>query len=552
MNLPYEQISNWIVEDNEIWQMDFMDCRRLYTYINDRGIKVWENDITKLWQIGWIRADLIISEQDFDIEGINLIGESNDHKYFSDLRQLGIPQDNIEKIISSLSDLPKGVEIFFHPFKYYVFYHIQRILGSNISPFQMFYQSHYHKMVDSRINQFNKFVASNQLSELINKWNDLTTLAVISEPCYFAYIFENIKMPPHITEAQQMENIEKYKEKLNHLYQQLPKEEIISCLQDLCWNAEMIEPNKQIQTLLRFMNGRKRLEIKGKLGGARSLKTMAEMIRRMTEYSFGVTLPEEDDMGFAPYLPGIKKEFFGHDRIFDYNTARREFVREMDLDHSARLRWYVEGPTEYYALNPISSLPEIEVINLAGVVYQKQGKGVAFRDNLIQNDRSHVFSVILIDGDNKDNVRAVQQAAKDDVFCGLFQISQPDFEFYNFTIDELEEIIWGLVDKQERTDAYRKILNEAIRGENNASDIIDAAKRSIPSLYQLHKGKEWGEKLREYALNRPNKGETEVIRPFIELVNNVLTSFKTNYVINRENYYIDPSNGHLRKRKSTS
>ena len=95
-------------------------------------------------------------------------------------------------------------------------------------------------------------------------------------------------MPPHITEAQQMENIEKYKEKLNHLYQQLPKEEIISCLQDLCWNAEMIEPNKQIQTLLRFMNGRKRLEIKGKLGGAILLKTMAEMIRRMTEYSFGV------------------------------------------------------------------------------------------------------------------------------------------------------------------------------------------------------------------------------------------------------------------------
>ena len=113
-------------------------------------------------------------------------------------------------------------------------------------------------------------------------------------------------------------------------------------------------------------------------------------------------------------------------------------MRQYELHYGLRLRFYVEGATEWAALQHFFQTigaNYIEVINLRGEVAQKGGKGVAFRENLRSDVAMHVFSMVLIDGDRDDFVRAVKRAAKDDEICGCFFISQQDFEFANFDRD---------------------------------------------------------------------------------------------------------------------
>ena len=68
---------------------------------------------------------------------------------------------------------------------------------------------------------------------------------------------------------------------------------------------------------------------------------------------------------------------------------------------------------------------------------------------------------ISIDGDRSDNVRIVRKAAEEDDICGRFFISEPDFEFQNFTLDELEEILWKVCEDRGAPDSIRKNLHIA-------------------------------------------------------------------------------------------
>src|SRR5258708_9670391 len=139
----------------------------------------------------------------------------------------------------------------------------------------------------------------------------------------------------------------------------------------------------------------------------------------------------------------------------------------------------------------------IEVINLGGAVAQKRGKGVAFRENLRSDIDMHVFSMILIDGDRaKDFVSAVKKAAKDDEICGCFYISSQDFEFANFELTELEEILWTWAPKEDKentlTEEDRLTLHEAIKDVKNAEELINKARRALPQLNNLSKVDRWG------------------------------------------------------------
>ena len=65
----------------------------------------------------------------------------------------------------------------------------------------------------------------------------------------------------------------------------------------MCREAEALEPNKEVHLILRLTERKYRLEkVKGVLGGATYLLTMAEMIRRSAETVFGTELPEEAEI----------------------------------------------------------------------------------------------------------------------------------------------------------------------------------------------------------------------------------------------------------------
>jgi hypothetical protein len=88
----------------------------------------------------------------------------------------------------------------------------------------------------------------------------------------------------------------------------------------LCLNAEMLDRNKDVHTLLRLTRGDKRLsQIRGHLVGAMVLLTMAETIRRAAEKAFNTKLKEEDELGFGVLLPGVKESLYGTERPLNGN-----------------------------------------------------------------------------------------------------------------------------------------------------------------------------------------------------------------------------------------
>ena len=82
---------------------------------------------------------------------------------------------------------------------------------------------------------------------------------------------------------------------------------------------------------------------------------MAETLRRFSESTFGRELPEEDELGFG-MMRKVKAENYGSNRLLDGERGvANAFVRRFGLDYGVRVRWYVEGYTEWGALGAYSA-----------------------------------------------------------------------------------------------------------------------------------------------------------------------------------------------------
>ncbi|PKO08029.1 MAG: hypothetical protein CVU40_17445 [Chloroflexi bacterium HGW-Chloroflexi-2] len=546
------QLSQLIYENQDIWQFNFEEPRNLSSFFRDLNVNFSEDQIIHFWQIGWVRADLVHGNFTSELEGFDILDLLEDEgSLYSDNRILGSTQIQLEEPVKKFVEKMPNVVPYFHPFKYFVFWDIQRIIQFRVHPYQMMIPTRYHYILDQEIKIFYNWIQSESAKTRINYINDITSLAIATEPCFYTEIFNNLKYSPRISAEEQWTNINTYKTHLKEYYLQIGIEPIKEMTRTLCISAEMLEHNKNIHSLLRFMNGRQRLKIKGNLGGSILLKSMSEIIRRMAEWTFDTQLPEEDEMGFGVWMKDAKEIFYGTKRLFDSQDLKpkRQFIRQMELDTEIRIRFYVEGPTEYTAFTHLLDFwQQIEIIDLAGQFIQGKKKGLAFRDNLVTDDRQGVFSIIILDGDRDDNIRIVKKAAENDIFCGSFYISQPDFEYYNFSINELTEIVWDIVDSIDKTEQNYKLLQEALKETTCSEELFKAAKKTIPSICNITKGKEWGEKLAEYAAKRPRKDGDGKERPFIEACNTAIRSINIDYQFNRRDYWVDPETGKLVKR----
>jgi hypothetical protein len=307
----------------------------------------------------------------------------------------------------------------------------------------------------------------------------------------------------------------------------------------------MLDPNKDVHTLLRLTQGERRLKhIKGDLGGSVCLLIMAEVIRRASEYSFETQLREEDELGFGVIPLGVKEEIYGSERPLDADdNVKNQFIRSLGLDYSPKLRWYVEGETEYYAIESIvGNIRSIELVNLRGQVIEKRNKGVAFRENLRLDHKMHRFSFISIDGDRLDFVRAVRKSAGKDEFCGMFFVASPDFEFQNFSRNELEQIIADLAEEMEVLDFDVDHLRDVVRDSANAKDLLSTIRTDFPKLSQVGKGSGWGIRLMSYAWEHPYISNGKK-RQIIQAVESALRSINADYLASNKKYRVDPTTG---------
>lgn len=553
-------LGTWIAKHQHLWQMDFLNAEEIAKYAYDRGIASSTDHVRRLWQLGLLRADVVAHDPKTShalprtltrANGFYFLGRWSDGRYlYADARVWQPWTKSWYRQIDKLPSIPADIQPLFHPFRYYVLFHLDRAMGLNATSLRTLMPAKdYHWLIDRRTLHTNHWSISPETAQVFKKWNHTVALAVLIEPSLYERVIGVMRWPIQISEETFYQHRATHWPRVVASYQRfLTIERIKEIHQDLCLATQMLDRNRDVHTLLCLGQDKKRLKIEGRLGGALLLRTMAEMIRRAAEEIFETQLPEEDERGFGWMPQDTKKTVYGSNRLLDGAwEAKDEFARQFGLRYGHHLRWYVEGETELHALTHIFKKlgkRDITIVNLHGHVAERAQKGVAFRESLRADIDARRYSLISIDGDRSDFARAVNKAIQDDQICGGVYISRPDLELANFSRSELEAIVWQLAQDHGAPSEEFSTFEEGIRGWRGINELLERARRSLPSQAQaLVKGVQWGQYLIEYAWQHPKWTggkihEDEDERQIIRAIFAAIRASQTNYTVSRRDFRV--------------
>lgn len=548
-------VAKWEIERPFIRQINLLSAQGLNSLTRDRGVGLSpfnEEDVEHLWQMGGLRADLIVSKRRLDIEGLVFTEQNEEGEYlYADVRECVNKAEGLGGVFADLGSMPKGAYLMFHPFRYYVLYRIEKELAPRISSFHILRSATgCQKVVESFIASFSEKDAEEHFRAQVRRWNEIVSLAVAVEPFTYSKVFGFYKVPaPSLKNEQEFyAALRKQYEDCKEVLLNIGLDEVKEVLSELCSEAAELEPNNDIRRLIRLTKRYRMDRVKGRLGGSVYLLTMAEMIRRAAERVFETELPEEDEMGdgIGSETADYKEYFYGSRRLLDSHEAISRFIQDLNLDYTVRLRWYVEGDTELNALkSELSSDESIEIINLRGDIVAGKGKGLSFRENLLNDIRRFVYSFVSLDEDVDHNKRVLLKAVEGREMFGMFFISKPDFEFENFNSDELAAILWDIALEQgappEEKEHFLKLTSTA----ENGKQLFENAKKALPNLQRLDKGKNWGERLLNFAkenryLQRDGQKRT---RPIIRAIIEARRTVGCDYYRSKEGGRVDKDTG---------
>jgi len=281
MNIAPQSLSNWLKEYDYIWQMDLLTPSGLSSFAGDRGIRSYSSDIIKnFWQCGILKADLIRSNIEIQLDGINFVGENaGGQRLYADDRLLQFPH-GLSDIINKLPPLTKDTRLLFHPFRYLVLMYIDTVLCHDLSPIQQIMSSSaVHRTLDRWQKEFNEWTSSEEFLSSLRYHEEVAALCIATEPCTYRFLFSKYRRSVHIDDETFETKNQEYRDKLFNHYQNIGIEPIEDARHRLCLAAERLDANKQVHNILRLTTGETRIrKIKDRLGGAMFLLTMAEML----------------------------------------------------------------------------------------------------------------------------------------------------------------------------------------------------------------------------------------------------------------------------------
>jgi hypothetical protein len=515
-----------------------------------------KEDIENLWQLGFLNADIVYSYKEINIEGIIFAGKKDDIFLYLDERELPVKASGYSNAISNLERIHSEIVPMFHPFRCYVLYKIYNSLKfCNFSSIQILLRSEgFNELITWYINRFNDWSSKKEIPLLFKYWNYVTSLAVISEPGVHRIIFNKVTWDISDNYKSILDRLKKIREKVVKLFQTIGEVHIEYYRDEICTDAEIIDSNKYLHLIIRLMKSDGREKLKGHISSAILFLAMAECLRRTLELAFQKEYPEEDECGFGEVFRDAKLLLQGSTRVLDGNrVVANQFLRRFGLDYGIRINIYVEGTTEFEALNSeFSTNSSVLIINLRGKFKEKQGKGVSFRESLRNDIKSKIFSLILLDGDVSENYRAVRKAAELDEICGMFFVSKPDFEFQNFKIDELTEIAFQLAVKKGLKDYSFDELKKNTGKVKSAKEFFKILHGISPFFLSITKGGNWGKELVKYAIKNPNGKEfgDENDRLINYVIRIIYNGFNVSYEVTRQKYKVDPESGKLIERNA--
>jgi hypothetical protein len=469
-----------------------------------RNLRIWSRDLKALRQ-NWLLGESAFISFARD-RGLNLAGVVK-----------GEPGEFHHRGWLS-ADGRLGKDLLFHPFRLHV---LERALavGDHITPARA------------------------------REWNSTAELAILLEPVYWPAITGHLKFQRGEKDHNAL--LASYRRKTLKLVRGLDPDVWKKTHEALRIDAAWLDPNRELYVLLRLSLWAPREALRGRISGAVWLRHMAEVIRRGFEEAHGVYWPEEDQ-AFGRWLPGGRLRLFGSERPYDDPLRSKAFVAyQFGLFTGSALRWYVEGETEYYAILHILEQPSrlgVELVNLRGEIgSDKRNAARKLEDQLREDLALRRFSVISFDRDLKPNVRAIRRQIEQGHVVGLIDANDPDFEFANFSLDELVEIA-ALMDERHglKGDKVRKADWQGVASGRAFADRYSSVseKRASP------KGRDWGEALAAYALAHPVNPRTGAERPFLRLVSAAFWAWHSNYEFQKEHVVFDPQTFETRRRHS--
>jgi hypothetical protein len=511
----------------------------------------FKQDLQLLWKLGLLRADLIKSSRKIRLVGLKPIGLSWDGQYeYSDERYIRNRKGGLINISEKQYTVPSWVTLMFHPYRIYILSEMESFLGIKIHPLQAVVgMKYFQKTSKRRIEQIQHITCKPKFYKLVERLNNITALSIASEPWVYANTFGAMHLPADADQDTQRRRIEDHWADLKTCYVEIGQQELDSCCEDICFAAFQKDPNRQLHTTIRLTRPQKQHRLMGRLGACIRLLEIAEVLRRGTEDALSVQLKEEDERIASMSTEGFKKKLYGDDRLLDSTrSVKSEYIRQFGLDYRVRVRWYIEGDTEFFGLEKvIAEWGAVELINLKGSFVEKRGKGVAFRESLRRDKKDSVFSFVLLDADVKDNLRVVKLAARAGEITGGFFISEPDFEFENFTLIELGRIIGEMVkDRGIKPELIMSALDRMPKVRSK-SELFTGLREEIPELGDIEGGKEWGSALIDYALeNREMKTGVEnhsQVRPIVKAIEIVVRAVQADFRRTLLEYKVDEETG---------
>ena len=551
---------DWIAKKPGLCQFKLLTPQGLSSHLRKLGLASFSIDvIEEFWRIGLVRADLITADRLIRWPKLRFVRQIDHESYmYVDNRAIRNRSRGWDGAFNRGNKKPKFINLHFHPFRFVIFNHINRVFAANIAPGQMFYSANAFARLGALIaDSQSEFSQKPEFVKTFARLNDMSELATALEPWAFSKVYGTVRPGGdyHLDLKEYRNDVKDHRKLISCILHRIGLDTIDDLRERICVSAELLDGNKVIHVLLRMMRGRERLNLESALGGSLLLRSMAEMMRIAAEDEFKIELKEEDELGFGQWLEGGRKFTFGTERLTGKPSPEmRSFVDRLGLDKATKVRCYVEGQTELGALSRgLSHVSRVEIIDLEGRVVERGRRGIGFRDSLKRDVSNGVFSIVAIDGDREDSVRVVRKATKDRDFFGRFLISDPDFERANFSLEELARVMWSWVNSYQLDVLDLPSFLECIRSAKDTNSLFVLARELFPNASFLKKGREWGEQLMIAAIADPRprleSDETVSDRPIVELVRFASRCTTANYSQNSEKYFVDPSTGGWAKRE---
>lgn len=394
------------------------------------------------------------------------------------------------------------------------------------------------------------------LGRQAREWSSITQLAIACEPAYWPLITSRSSWRAG-TYEEYLEDRKQYHARLKNLVLQLEPELWKNVHGRIVLSAEDFDENEELYLLLRLSPWEKRERLVGHISGSLWLRHIAEVIRRAFEEAHGVRWPEEDNF-FHHWVPGARALTYGTARpLDDVPEARLNLSADYGFATGASVRWYVEGETEYFAIKEAFGEPArsgIELQNLAGgIVHPKDNFELKLRGMLEKDKELRRLSMISIDRVPETAVTFVKGLVKDRLVVGRVFVADPDFEYANFTIEELKEVAARLVAEptcEGRTGDADAVRNGDFGECTNGEAFCERASKLalVPGI----KGERWGRALAQFAMESPEHPETGRPRPFVAACHTAIRCRRADYLIEAECWAIDPETLELKQVKSVS